>query len=357
MGSSRTQDVGRQLIDLVQSFLEQRGISCRVRDAELSWWAAGFRQRIWCQPFNDDGYTVFRISAATDYLRGVAVTDANLAKFVALSSFATVFAVVVDPRDSSVKLCSSVYVGTDDAEALVSTLVESAFAQVTVAVSAVDEATAIFGGKPDRSASSVRELAKDRENFAALISGVQDSWRRGAVNPSTWLGCDEFQQMKSFWSGRQAFASADETGLTTEFPFAEGREHEVPFSALGARISLLHLQTDVVNPQHGNGLFVRFSLPLGLPEALWTKLSIALNLLETREFTCAHLLGNWSREESFVSFVPNALHCAGLVRQLSMGGAKRSLWVESKFNGGNDERSAARIIAAVFPSQGRFWSR
>ena len=93
----------RMMIDEEWAVREPRG---------FTWWGGKLAQRIWTDPpIQDDGFTIWRVHAQTDLLRGWSRVKQGPEKLNALAHYATVSAFLVEQeRSDTVRLASSLYV-------------------------------------------------------------------------------------------------------------------------------------------------------------------------------------------------------------------------------------------------------
>ena len=129
-----------------------------------------------------------------------------------------------------------------------------------------------------------------------------------AEEPSPWA-LEDFQQAAENIRAAGYFCTADDTGLTAEFPWEDG----APPAMLGGVTSLMTFQSDMRHPQLGSGLFFKLELPQQFTPTQLPGLVNHLNVLELTGEGARPLYGAWcspfdSGRLAYVGFVPNAAY-------------------------------------------------
>jgi hypothetical protein len=297
------------------------------REDGFDWWPGDFRQRVRSDAGVDDhGALVFRVSAATDFLRGVdAKRPSTLAYLDMLSRFASGYAYVLDDAECTVRLVTVAYLHSGNARWLTGLLAGLAILQpIDAQIRAAGVANAA-GAHPDRSAHPLRGQRQEPDDILHLI---EDPIRPLGEGSSRWAGSREFEEIaKTIGRSANAFGAGGSTGLTLETPF-------------GADTALLQLTTESRHPQLGNGLLSLCQLPFPASQADTTATVLHLNRLEASGFARAHLIGSWCTAEArsgylpvFCSFLPNLLYQDGLATNLVLSNLARVQWIKSALPG------------------------
>jgi hypothetical protein len=322
----------------------------------FSWWVADFRQRIWSEPgFDDNGSAVFKICAATDFVSEVDAAKLS-EEMPELAGVASTSALVFDPQDRSLRHWTTVNFQENTGNWILPLFIGSAFSQAAAVKAPPEGLTQLIGGYLDQS----RPPTGKRSCRHNSIEGWTNECRLEGKRPSEWFGTDEFAEAADSLRRNDIVAAVTETSLTAEFPFAVAGDYQRRGigSVTSQRMALLKMQADQPHPMHGNGLHIRFKLPLSLPSDVVPKLCTALNLLETREFTRSCLIGSWCADGDapvFVSFIPNIMHVDGMIAVLALAANARTAWIADKFTGDDDQRAASKLITSMLettPSPG-----
>jgi hypothetical protein len=317
-------DVGPELVDYLYRML-QVDEEWGVRDARgFAWWGHSVAQRITAAPARDlDGLLVTRVAIEADVLRDVPDTPHTADVVSLLNMHASLSAYVWEPAAGRVRLSCTAYAHEGNIVWLRRLLAGVAAIQAADAYLKSLVLPEIVGAMPDTSAHpehGARPLPDDMLNVLDRV------FVPAGEEPSRWTSTDfegALTAEETPWL--LATGGDDEAGLTAEFAF----EDEAP-ALVGGAAALFQATAGERNPQLGNGLLVRLALPLVGIEDQAVRLANDLNLAEAREWTGVHLLGAWCRDPggglSHVSFVPNALHMAGLIDALAWNAALRTEW-------------------------------
>ncbi len=204
------------------------------------------------------------------------------------------------------------------------------------------EAVGAVPATSEHPASGTRSVPGEMAFAAAAFVASGDE-------PCAWPE-SEFADAVSGYMNRppEAVAGVEGHGVAIEFPF-------------GDRTSLCRLAGDQPHPLYGNGLLVLQRFPVeGLGESEGIALALSLNAADlTREVT-GYGLGSYSYDDGaihFSGFVPNALHKAGLLRNLYASCAARAHAMAARFTEGDGTamhtRSIPRCWRADWPSGGQ----
>ena len=307
----------------------------------FSWWAKDYRQRIWAEPgVEDNGETIFKICAVTDFLKEVADDDGLEEKLSVLGKFASTYGQVWDVLDRTVKLWTSYYVHEQNADWAVPLFAQASIVQVVDAQIRTEIMAKLLGGRPETTPHPLHGVRPTPDDMLNVVERVYVPLGERA---SLWAQTEEFEEAARMISISGAFANGGATGVTSEFPFGEDT-------------AMVTIETRQPHPQLGNGLLVGLNLPIQLPAERANRLAVSLNALETVSFVRSHFVGSWCVTEVggsfmpvYVAFYPNAFHRPGLVLNLLMGSGLRARWVREEIlpdgiDSDIDEILAARLL-------------
>ena len=318
---SRT-DLGIESVQNVYEIL-QVDDEWAVWDSEgFSWWAKDYRQRIWSEPgIEDNGETIYKICAVTDFLKEVTEDDKPEEKLAVLGKLASTYGQVWDVLDQTVKLWTSFYVHEHSVEWAVPLFAQASIIQVVDAQIRTEIAAKLLGGQPNTTPHPLRGVRKDPDDMLNVVERV---YRPLGEKSCLWAHTEEFEEAAKIISSSGAYANGGTTGVTAEFPF-------------GDDTAMVTFDTRQPHPQLGNGLLIRLNLPIQLPVDRANRLAVALNSLEYVSFVRSHFIGSWCVAELngsfmpiYVAFYPNALYRPGLVLNLLMGSGLRARWVREE---------------------------
>lgn len=291
-------------------------------DDGFSWWAQDFRQRIWAEPgVEDNGETIFKIHAVTDFLKDITDDHMPEEKLAVLGKLASTYGQIWDVLDQKVKLWTSFYVHEQIAEWAVPLFAQASILQVVDAQIRAEMAANLLGGRTDASPHPLQGVRTAPDDMLNVVERV---FRPLGEKACLWAHTEEFEEAARIISGSGAYANGGSTGITSEFPF-------------GDDTAMVTFETRQPHPQLGNGLLIRLNLPIQLPVNRANRLSVALNSLECASFVRSHFVGSWCVAELngsfmpvYVAFYPNALYRPGLVLNLLMGSGLRARWVREE---------------------------
>lgn len=338
-------DAGLQIINGVYDHLKIDKQWTVWEERGFTWWGWRSAQRVWSERgVDDDGITVYRLRAQTDFVDGFDGSEKQYAMLNLLAMNASLSGVVRDPKTPGrLSVATSVYAhGQNLAWAshlfTFATIMQVAEAEINAGMM---EMVGL------RQASSPHPLNGPRQQMDEMLDIFKLLIRPGGEKPSAYVGREFLELLKRLQSPPCVMANGDEGGLTAEFPFP-------------GHTSLLRLTTKDQNPRAGNGLLARLTLPKGEMDLAGFKLAIELNEMELSTMTRCNFTGSWCVSKqglTFVMFAPNALCVPSALTNIAISHVIRSRWVtESRFNfsqGANFTESSKRRLSFF----GRIFSR
>lgn len=276
-------------VDADWSVIEHRG---------YTWWADDHAQRIWAEPgFDDDGIEIFRVTAATELLRGV--TDASVAMQAmdAVNGLAAGSALVLDPAEGTIRSVSSMWVHEGSRDWVARSFSVIAAIQLAQAGQQAAMLAPLVGGESMLSGHPDSGARPEPDEMLGLLDVV----RADGQGPSLWASDEMLATLSQV---REllvvGLATGDETGITLEVPYRE-------------TTALIQIDTTEAHPDLGNGMVVRLSLPGDAgPGPEWAAMR---NNQELSSITRSQFVGSWVGSASFatfVSFYPNMLARTGM---------------------------------------------
>lgn len=326
MSSDLGQDTVNYLFDAMQvdaewSIREERG---------GVWWPGEVAQRIWADPPRD-GPTgpVVDVRAETDVIRDVAPSERLAHMISVLNTHASLSALVYDEDQRSLRYACSMVVHEQNVEWAKQLL------SLAIAIQAVDtiiklEVAEAFGGVPAVSAHPTSGLRTVRDD---MVNVVAQSIAPHGSGASPFSAAD-FDSIEELDPSPSVLTSADESGLTAEFPFFGLRSGaQASIDGVPPETALLQLTRNDRHPQLGSGCLVRLTLPVG-PDT--GGVAMELNRREATLASDCHFLGAWCVGPlglTFVTFLPAIAHRPGLLTNLFMNSAIRTRWAREQVLG------------------------
>jgi hypothetical protein len=287
----------------------------------FTWWGADLAQRVWTDaPEEDEGHTIWRLHARTDFLSGWSKVKDGVPKIELLARQSTIAGPVVDPsaRDK-IQLASSIYVHRDSAQGMRDIFALICSIQAAEAHIMAEPTAELLGVDVARSAHPVSGRRSEPDDMLNVISAMVVPY---GERPSSWVG----EEMESL------------VELLEQPPCVlvdgNGKELSAQY-AFGERVSVLRVDADVENPRIGRGCLMRLTVPEHSGPTVSSD-ALQLNIRELRFGMRAPFLGSWCSSKdglTFVSFLPNAMHRPGLLTNLVMGAVIRARWITERVYG------------------------
>jgi hypothetical protein len=314
-------------VDEAWSVRERRG---------FAWWGGDYRQRVCVDAGrNDNGIFIYKMSAVTDFLRGVDPHDPALAERLAfLNRYSSSYALTLDEGERRVLLFSSVVLHEQNADWIVPHFSALAIIQPIDAQVRAHVGAEMLGGAPDKSghpSSGVRLQHDDMLNI------IQATYRPLGEGPSRWVDSNEFEQVPTLLSKGGFFSTGGRSGLSAEISF-------------GNDSALITASGDERHPQLGHGVCLLLHLPCSLSKAVAARLALELNSADANA-TAGHLLGSWCSAERrggnvpvFASFIPNLLYRPGLLFQMILSLGIKARWARNEIAPYMEDDDLERIL-------------
>ncbi len=187
-------------------------------------------------------------------------------------------------------------------------------------------------------------IGAKRSDFDGILEVADQVFLPAGKEPSSWSGADEFERFtRSFGHTEGCFANSEADKLVAEIPF-------------GDDTALIRLWADQSHPQLGNGLLVTLQIPFWNDATKPSDVAPLLNFMESRAWTETPQLGCWHTQGNddergvlaHTSFVPNALHQAGLVQNFALWEIGRAKWVKAQYFPDMKDRTISEIYRLRF---------
>jgi hypothetical protein len=273
--------------------------------------------------FEDRGEVLSRVHVRTEVLTGVQQNARTAGAFEMTAPYATVTGQVIDGT-GKLLLASSAYVHEGTFNNWATTLTMAARIQLATALIDSELVAPLY--KAELAVSPHPTLGFRSEPHRG-IDYIKEVIAPAGVGRSAFIGPGFEEAKRMAGSQLSVLTTADETGLTAEFPFGE-------------QTALFQMLTEAPNPRMGNGLLMTLKLPVNISRPECASLAVDLNLREQSEFTRAPFLGSWcvspgDESLAFVSFLPNAADSSNAaILNFFYYAAARSQWaLESVFGG------------------------
>lgn len=295
------------------------------------WWPGELAQRIWADPPRS-GPTgpVFDVRAETDVIRNISPSERLTHMISVLNTHASLSALVYDEDQRLLRYACSMVIhqqNIDWARRLLS---------LAIAIQAVDaiiklEISDVLGGVPAVSAHPVSGLRTSRDDMVNVVSQSIAPHGSGASSP---FSAADFASIEELDPNPSVLTTADESGLTAEFPFLGPRSGaQASLEGRPPETALLQITRNDRHPQLGSGCLVRLTLPVG---ADTEGMALELNRREATLASDCHFLGAWCVGPiglTFVTFLPAIAHRPGLLANIFMSSAIRTRWAREQILG------------------------
>jgi hypothetical protein len=328
--------MGPQALKAIAEIWKVDDARSRWRDDGFDWWPGDFRVSVNAFRRVDGlGPETWLLSVRTDFLKDVPVDDPKFVRLAAVTSrfLASTYSWVYPTAEvweqhgqpetlPKLWFSNTAYVTSDNVDWLPGFLAWMSIMQpVNAQIQAKEAPEFLAGGVPDVSRPE-----------APGVSGLHDTLEIAAQvyvpigrKVNRWIGTSEFSAIAEKWGTLDhCYGNGDPQGLTLETSF-------------GDDTALIRLRTDEKHPQLGNGLLATLQVPFfGEPKLIADECA-GLNLLETLwtdipQFGCWHPHASRGEREglAFSTFVPNALHQAGLATQTTLWMLQRARWLRQE---------------------------
>lgn len=309
----------------------------------FTWWADRYAQTVEMvrEETGPNGETGYLLCVRTELLREVDLTEAALAEINALPMRAACLAgPVYDAAARRLDLWSLVRVTDDNSDWMRFLLAAAAVTQLAEARVVAPVLAQSIGALPatsDHPESGTRTVP-DRMAFAA------ERFVELGEAPCAWTEAEFRDVAARHMGGLRTPAVVGPEGITVEFPFGE-------------HTSVCRILADQPHPLYGNGLLLLQSFPVGAasePEGV--KLALSLNAADLTHRLSGYGFGSYVYADGtvhFTTFVPNALHRAGLLGNLYSSCAARGHAMEARFAEGQWDADAYSLDPEVLERRRR----
>jgi len=300
----------------------------------FTWWAYRLAQHVEAGPPTSDGRNeVCEVKVWTD----VAV-DADPSRspssVVELANMQqTLNAVVWRPDEGTVSECCTAVITSENIGWLGKVLTCAAVLQNTAAHSRAHALAGLVGGVP---AASNHPRSGERPEMDDILNAPRAVLVPAGKTESAFAG-PYTEALGPFVTQLGLLGFSDSAGFTCEVPFT-GRRPAAETSVTGdpPEMALVKVSPDAPHPAFGNGALLTMTLPLHFDKDRVPKIANQLNELESGAGTDTTLLGSWCRDPTtddgtlaFNAFIPNALAQPGLLENLVIYQAVRSIFAAS----------------------------
>ncbi len=311
-------------------------------DRGFAWWAKDFKQQIWIEPgYDDDGETIFRAYAVTDFIRDVDVKREDVQNIIStINMSAALTALVPDEDEGRIRIWTAMSFYEYVADWAWKVFVSSAILQPIEAQMRAPSLAKKIDAVPD---TSPHPQNGNRLEMDDMLGIVESMYVPMGEPPSRWKDSGEFEKAADFFSQGNAYATSIETGLTLELSFGE------------KRTSIITATSREKHPQLGHGLNIRMYLPLRYSHEEAASMACQLNQAETGPTLKQHLLGAWCSSNKgddstlvFTMFVPNLFYFENLLLNMLMSTAIRANWTAAIFLPDEQEGNVQEMLANRF---------
>ena len=280
------------------------------------WWADRHAQQVEVigEETGPDDVTAYVISVRTEVLRGLELTERNLAAINALiMPFAAMAGPVYDEDAGTLSLASLVRVHEEIAGWMNPMIGVAAALQLAEARAAATDWARELGAAEAVSGHPENGRRKTPDELVNVVPSVVIPSGRG---PSLWKPA-EFEEAvaRHMQQPPSLMASAGGPGLTVEFPY-------------GDMSSLCRMNADKRHPRYGNGLHVMQSFPLpGFGDTDGIRLALEMNAAELAYRPFGYGFGSYTFGHGmleFVGFFPNLVHKPGMLPNIYFSCAGRA---------------------------------
>ncbi|MFO7781639.1 MAG: hypothetical protein R6W94_08420 [Spirochaetia bacterium] len=280
------------------------------------WWADRHAQQVEVigEETAPDGVIAYVISVRTEVLRGLELTERNLAAINALiMPFAAMAGPVYDEDAGTLTLASLVRVHEEIAGWMNPMIGVAAALQLAEARAAATDWARELGAEEAVSGPSEHGRRKTPDELVNVVPSVVIPSGRG---PSLWKPA-EFEEAvaRHMQQPPSLMASAGGPGLTVEFPY-------------GDMSSLCRMNADTRHPRYGNGLHVMQSFPLpGFGDTNGIRLALEMNAAELAYRPFGYGFGSYTFGHGmleFLGFFPNLVHKPGMLPNIYFSCAGRA---------------------------------
>jgi hypothetical protein len=280
------------------------------------WWADRHAQQVEVigEETGPDDVTAYAVSVRTEVLRGLELTERNLAAINALiMPFAAMAGPVYDEETGTLSLASLVRVHDEIAGWINPMIGVAAALQLAEArVAAADWAREL---RAEEAVSGHPEHGR-RDTPDELVNVVPSVVIPSGQSPSLWKPAEFEEAVARYMQQPPALmASAGGPGLTVEFPY-------------GDMSSLCRMNADTRHPRYGSGLHVMQSFPLpGISQSEGIRRALELNATELAYRPFGYGFGSYTFGHGmleFVGFFPNLVHKPGLLPNIYSSCAGRA---------------------------------
>ncbi len=335
--SALTSGVGRSIIE--PSFDTMKiDMEWSIWDAQgYSWWADDLRQRVEAgATIPSRGFDITIVTASTDLLRDISDQTRAIEAANSVNMSAGMSSVIVDPKDGTSRLVSSVAVHSNNLHYARMFSVAAAF-QIAEATSLVEALAESLGG---RSHTSHHPTSGPRDIPDEMLELIEQLPMRDDLVP---LDENDFEEVIAATTNPQGqslilLGTTSPHGLVAEFPFYDTTPAMVLAASgssafPGTALLTLSVRDDEANihwasaedrigsppliPRHtgaytryGSGLHLRLGLPILIDEREAIHRATELNRLESEGASVNHLIGSWFAESGglwFTAYYPNFL--------------------------------------------------
>ena len=322
-------DVGPEVISFVYVSMRIDDEWSTIAPRGFTWWGHQLAQRIWADDCRrDEGADVTLMHVETDFLRNVENNERTYEALNDLNAGTSQFAFIYDIKKRCIRLHSTVYTHRQNLEWSKRLFLKAVGLQVSYAQRMLESFSHLFSGsEPDTSPHPDNGFRPEMDELVGLIDNFYIPM--GEKEAPSENGAFRFTKENL---PPHLLATAGDDWLTVEFPFW-GDEPACVRLALGKPgvvTSLFRVNSTEGHPLLGKGLMIRMMLPVSYDREQGLKIAMTLNLLEATEWVKCHLNGAWCVDERsnlvFVSFFPIAGFNPGMLVNLAMSCAVRSMW-------------------------------
>lgn len=330
-------DVGTQTLDAIYDQLKVEDQWAFRRQRGFTWWSYRLAQHIDVSPpVHDHGLDLCNLRIRTDVVRDVDPEMDPAALLVQLNRQATLNALVWDPADATISVCSSATVHQDIAGWIYYVLATAAILQNDLAHSYTVELAKVCGGTPAGSNHPTHGVRNDPSSSMSVPARVIVP---AGEEPSKFVGesCVRLEQfLAELAEQKRWYGNVDADGATVEVPFTGDRPavfQDRSSDDASLETALVRIFTDVPHPTLGNGALVVTQLPVSPGRERAVILANDLNLAESSGgYDVPPLFGSWVPDPfsegdnglAFNTFVPNFLAMGGILNNWMVYQATRA---------------------------------
>jgi hypothetical protein len=338
--SHRPEDVGPEAVDRLYDLMKIDEEWSLREPRRYEWWGHRLRQVVEAgAAVRSEGVVVCRLAARTAMIRNAPLSDRLELLVATLNAQAALNAIVLDRTSRTIYLSSYLVLHRETLDWALS-LFTSAVATQAVEAGILGELFVSMGfGELDESAHPRSGWRPEPDEMLSVVAQV---YAPIGQEPSRFPP-GEFEKIARNRKGPSVLTNADGAGLTAEFPFTGTTSSALRFerhlageSVGEPETALFQATAEAEHPRYGSGCLLLLRLPR---QGVTPEIANQLNCEEATGRFAGYGLGAWCvSDETAVHacFLPSAVYRPGLLGNLVLDRAVRTLWARDRILGPED---------------------